>query len=94
MVDTMPKIRESVIERKAMEYAESRGWWQIKIMRASKNGYPDRELIRNGRTVRIEFKAPGQKPSLQQLKRHQEIRDHGGEVFVIDNLEEAKALLR
>lgn len=87
-------IRERDIERSAMLYAESRGWWQIKVMRASKNGYPDRELIRDGRTIRIEFKAPGERPSKQQEIRHAEIRAHGGEVFVIDNLMDAYELLR
>lgn len=88
------KKRESELERAAMQFAEAHGWWQIKIERASKNGYPDRELIRNGRTIRIEFKRPGEKPSPQQRRRHDEIRAHGGEVYVIDNIEVAKELLR
>lgn len=88
------KPLEKDIEKAAMDYAERRGWWQIKIMRASKNGYPDRELIRGGRTIRIEFKRPGEKPTLQQVKRHEEIRAHGGEVFVVDNLKDAMEVLR
>lgn len=85
---------EKDIERKCIDYAESRGWWQIKIMRASKNGFPDRELIRNGRTIRIEFKKPGGVLSPQQVKRIGEIREHGGEVFVIDNFSDAMEILR
>ena len=88
------KPLEKHIERDAMVYAESRGWWQCKIIRTSKNGFPDRELIRNGRTIHIEFKRPGEKATPQQMRRHREIRDHGGEVFVIDKLEDAKELLR
>lgn len=86
--------READIERAACHYAEARGWFQIKIMRASKNGFPDRFYARGGRVVLVEYKAPGEKPGAQQLRRHAELRAAGVEVHVIDNLEDARALLR
>lgn len=86
--------RESEIEQQAMDYAEFRGWWQIKIMRASRNGVPDRLLIRRGRVIFIEFKREDELPDRQQLRRHAEIRAQGIEVFVCDNLADAKRILR
>jgi len=85
-------MREIDIEQPASQFAASRGWFEIKIMQASKRGFPDRFYARDGRVVLVEYKAPGNVPTPQQCKRHQELRDHGVEVFVIDNLEVARAV--
>lgn len=87
-------VREIEIERPASEFAELRGWFEFKIMRASKKAIPDRFYARNGRVVLVEYKRPNEEPNRQQLKRHKELRDHGVEVHVFDNLEEAKAFFR
>lgn len=96
--------READIERPASAFATLRGWFQIKIERASKRGFPDRFYARGGkdccprcgrgRVVLVEYKAPGEQPSEQQRLRHAELRAAGVEVHVIDNAEEAIALLR
>jgi hypothetical protein len=86
--------REIAIERPASEYAEVRGWFQIKIMLASKKGFPDRFYARKGRVVLIEYKAPGEPPTAQQIARHKELREQEIEVYVVDNLEMAKAILK
>lgn len=86
--------REIEIERPASDYAELRGWFEVKIMQASKRGFPDRYYVRDGRTVLVEYKAPGEAPSRQQVRRHHELREHGAEVHVIDNLEAARELFR
>lgn len=87
-------MREIEIEQPASKFAETRGWFEIKIMRASKKGFPDRLYIRAGRTIYVEYKAPKETPTHQQLKRHKEMRDHGAEVFVIDDLERAHELFK
>lgn len=86
--------RESAIEREAMRFAESRGWFQVKLMRCSINGMPDRLLVRNSRVIFIEFKRSRKGPRIQQKRRHNDLRSHGAETYVIDNLEAAKELLR
>lgn len=86
--------REIEIERSAMEYARARGWFEAKIKSSNKNGMPDRILHRRGLTMYIEFKAPGERPTVQQLKRHRELREQGIPVHVIDNLEDAHIVLR
>lgn len=87
-------MREVDIERPASRYAERRGWFEVKIMQTSRRGFPDRFYARNGRVVLVEYKAPGRGPTEQQLRRHRELRAHGVEVHVIDNLEAAYALFR
>jgi hypothetical protein len=86
--------REIEIERPASQYAELRGWFEVKIMQASKRGFPDRFYARAGRVVLVEYKAPGEQASTQQAKRHRELRAAGVEVHVIDNLEVARELFR
>lgn len=82
------------IEQPATEYAQARGWLIEKVVSQSRRGFPDRFCARKGRVMLVEFKAPGEKPKTQQLKRHKELRDQGLEVHVIDNLENAKILFR
>lgn len=84
---------ESSIEAAAVRKAEARGWWQIKIMRASKRGVPDRLFLRNGRYVWIEFKQPGKEPTRQQRLRANEMRAHGAEVHWCDTWEKALEIL-
>lgn len=87
-------MREIEVERPASAYAESRGWFEVKIEKASKRAFPDRFYARNGRIILVEYKAPGEKPGPQQIRRHKELRQHGVEVFVIDNLKDAHELFR
>lgn len=85
---------ESVIEKEAVKYAKKRGWFVVKLMRCDINSMPDRLFHRKGFTMYIEFKAPGKPADSQQALRHQQIRGHGIPVHVIDDLGEARVLLR
>lgn len=87
-------IRESKVESDIREFAEKRGWWQCKFVSPSVRGVPDRIFIRAGRVVFIEVKAPGKKATRQQEKRHADMREHGAEVYVFDNAEDAYAVLK
>jgi hypothetical protein len=51
------------------------------------NGWPDVEIIKDGRTVRLEFKAPGEKLDPLQEYVHELIKKAGGEVYTIDSWE-------
>lgn len=87
-------MREIEIERPASDYAESRGWFEVKIEKTSKRGFPDRFYARDGRVILVEYKRPDEEPSPQQKRRHRELRAVGVEVHVIDNLDTAYALFR
>ncbi|WOK01443.1 endonuclease [Pseudomonas phage UF_RH7] len=86
-------IRESKVESDIRKYAEKRGWWQCKFTSPSLRGVPDRIFIRAGRHVFIEVKRPGKKATAQQKKRHVDMREKGAEVYVIDCVEDAYAIL-
>ena len=82
------------IEQPFVDFAISRGWLCEKVISLSRNGWPDRCLIRKGRTVWCEFKAPGKKPTPQQAKRHREMEKYGAEVVWFDDLAEAMEFFR
>lgn len=87
-------ILESRIEREATAYAIARGWWECKIIQASKNGIPDRLYIRDGVTLFVEYKRPGELPRPQQEKRMAELRAKGVHAVWVDSVERAKELLK
>lgn len=86
--------REIEIEKPATAYAKSRGWFEVKIEKTSKKGFPDRFYARNGKVILVEYKAPGEVPKGNQIIRHKELRAHGVVVFVIDKLEDVYAIFR
>lgn len=81
-------------ETKTVKQAIKHGYKVRKLMFIGVRGAPDRLFGRNRKSVLIEFKRPGEVPSAQQLKRHQELReDFGFRVEWTDNYEEACAIL-
>ena len=82
-------LLEKDIEAVGMKFAQRRGWFEVKIERTSKRGFPDRFMARKGRVILVEWKRNGEEPTTQQLKRHAELRAAGVEVFWFDNLEDA-----
>ena len=63
----------------------------------SGNGLPDRCYIRRGRVVWIEWKRPGRGEdglSAIQVRRIKEMREHGAEVYVLDNMEQFKEIMK
>ena len=58
------------------------------------DGMPDRLILMpGGRLSFVELKAPGQKPRPLQLHRHDQLRDLGFEVFVLDRQEDIPILM-
>ena len=82
------------VERPAIEFAHKRGWFHTKVGALTRNGQPDDLFVRAGVYMWIEFKAPGQEPTAQQLKRHKDMRDHGMDVRWTDSLRQAKEWLQ
>ena len=85
---------ESTIESTVCNYAKKRGWFEAKIKSSNKRGMPDRIFHRQGLTIYIEFKAEGEEPNPQQLKRHRELQAQNIPVFVVDNVEAGCGILR
>lgn len=85
---------EGKIEGYLRRRSESMGYLCWKFTSPSKNGVPDRMLLGHGQTFFVETKAPGEQAHAQQLRVHDEMRDHGATVFVGDTEEAIEALLR
>lgn len=91
---TPKPVLEKDIETAATEYAERRGWWCCKFTSPGLVGVPDRIYIRRGRHIFVEWKKPKKDATLQQAKRHRDMRAHGAEVYVFDNLEDFKEMMK
>ena len=86
---------EAEIERTIRKEAIADGWKVRKLAFLDANGAPDRAFGKNRRAVIIEFKAPGETPTKQQARRHEELRDYFGfEVHWVDNARAARRILK
>ena len=62
-------------------------------MRGSKRGTPDRFAIVRGQIIFVEVKRTGEKPTGEQLAKHEELEAAGAIVLVCDCFEQFKAQL-
>ena len=85
-------MRESKIEKKVTEFAQSLGWLAYKWKSVNQRGVPDKIYFKNGRVIIIEFKATDKEPSKKQIKVHKRLRKEGFEVYVVDDIEEGKRI--
>lgn len=70
-------------------------WVAWKFSPDGTNGLPDRIILGpNAVIFFIEFKRPGEKPTRLQAYIHKLLRDLGFDVYVCDNVAEAKKILR
>ena len=85
-------MREAPIEKKVTAYAESLGWWARKFSSPARRSVPDHIYARAGDVFFIEFKATGKPATKAQLHEHKKIRAQGFDVYVIDNIEDGRAV--
>jgi hypothetical protein len=66
-----------------------------KVSWIGRRGAPDRLVMlpRPKGTIWVELKAPGKKPTSNQLREHQRMRELGQRVEVIDSLQGVEGLL-
>lgn len=90
MVDkeALSKISENKIETEVCRHALATGWIHYKFAPTSSRGAPDRVFLKNGKTIFIEFKAPGKKPSRFQYGVINLFRASGFPVGIIDDIQE------
>lgn len=85
---------EKQIEARVCDYAKDRGLLVYKFTSPARAAVPDRMFVApSGKVFFIEFKASGKKPTVPQAREHQRLRDHGVLVFVVDNVDEGKAMI-
>jgi hypothetical protein len=101
-------VKESGIERYLVHRVKALGGEVRKVQWVGRCGAPDRLVmlparptewygadgpVELARTVWVELKAPGAKPSPHQLREHARMRGMGQHVVVIDSIEGVEELL-
>jgi hypothetical protein len=87
-------LLEKDIESAVCRYAKAQGLLAEKFTSPAKRSVPDRIFTTpKGCHFFIEFKAPGKKPTPKQAKDHEDRRARGVAVYVIDNIEQGKAVV-
>lgn len=85
---------ERDIEKRVKAYAESKGWLTRKWTSPGHAFVPDQIFIRpDGQVIFIEFKKEGARPTAGQHREHDRLRGHGCLVYVVDSVDQGKALV-
>lgn len=86
-------IKESIIEKKSCAWAKlTFGIRSFKI--TTYVGVPDRLFLHKGKVIFVEFKRLGEKPRVIQEHVHRVLRDEGFTVYVVDNFESFKLIVK
>ncbi len=87
-------MREKTIEKKLVQAVKSEGGMCPKLVSPGTDGMPDRMvLLPEARIGFVEVKAPGAKPRLLQERRHEQLRELGFQVSVLDNPEQIPGII-
>lgn len=87
-------MREADIEAAVCRYARSKGLLAFKFTSPGRRNVPDRlVLLPGGRSLFIEFKAPGKTPTAGQQREHLRLLSLGHKVFVVDDIERGKRVI-
>lgn len=89
----MKKLLEKDIEGAVCRWARANGWLVRKYVSVNQRSVPDRIFMKNGRTLFVEFKAPGKMVTRLQAREHRLMMEHEVRVEVIDNIDEGIWLL-
>lgn len=85
---------EKQIEAKVCEYAKTKNILAYKFTSPARAAVPDRLFVTpDGRMFFCEFKREGLKPTPAQEREHTKLRQHKVNVFVVDNVEQGKAMI-
>lgn len=85
---------EKVIEEKVNTYAKERGIAVYKFTSPARAAVPDRLYINaKGFMFFAEFKRKGKVPTPAQEREHTRLRERHVTVYVIDNVEDGKAMV-
>jgi len=88
-------MREREIERRLTAAVKQQGGMCPKFVSPGLDGMPDRLiLLPDGHAAFAEVKAKGKKPRALQLRRHEQLRALGFQVFVIDDKEQIPQVIQ
>ena len=83
---------EAQIQAEIVKELRRQGWLVNKLVQTTLNGTPDLICHKDGRTVYIEVKRPGQKPRPLQDYRHRELAKHGIPTYIITDILELSVI--
>lgn len=87
-------MRESNLEHQLVRMVVHMGGLALKFVSPGMAGVPDRlVLLPDGKMAFVEMKAPGKKARPLQRLRHEQLRDLGFPVYVIDSKEKIGVML-
>lgn len=90
----MKKMLEKQIEERVGTYAKEQGFLVYKFTSPQRRSVPDRLYISpHGDISFLEFKRSGQVPTPAQAREHERLRNQGVKVFVIDDVDEGRAMV-
>lgn len=86
--------RERDIEGDTRDRIKAAGGWMLKWVSPGQRGVPDNIVLWPDTTHFVEFKKPGEAPTVEQERVHRKLLLYGHRVVVISTREEAEAYLR
>jgi hypothetical protein len=87
-------MKESVIEKKVVDYAKSLDILSFKFVSPTNKGVPDRLFIKNGKILFIEFKMLGKEPTVLQKFVIEKMRNQGANIAIVDNVDKGKEIIK
>jgi Holliday junction resolvase len=81
-------MRESEIQSKIIKYLESEGWLVVKIIQTNKNGWPDLQAHKFGKTIFIEVKSETGKVSELQKYRLKKLQEQGFKTIIATSIKD------
>jgi len=81
---------EKTLQPKIIKHLKKEGWYVVKTIKLSVNGLPDIFAFKDGKTVMIEVKSEGKKPSKIQDFRIREVQEYGVKAFYCDTYQSFK----
>ena len=86
-------MKESTIERAVCTRAKELGCMVVKLNGPGQRGLPDRMILRDGRCLFMEFKAPGKKPTTLQLHTRDKLLNMGFMAIFCDDKNKGIAII-
>jgi len=87
-------MRESALEAKIVKYCRENGILTYKFSSPSQRGVPDRVMMKDGKVLFLEVKAPGKEPTKLQIHEIEKIRKSGVVAAWADNYLGAELMLK
>lgn len=85
---------ESALKSRAKKELEKAGWLVVHLIQTNLNGIPDTMILKDGKAIFIEFKQKGKTARELQEYRIKQLKEHGFEAVVIDDMEEVRKLCK